>query len=160
MVTSLGCVHTPRVNIGKGAPAVYKTMAALDSEVRQHAASAGLEAALMELVKIRVSQINGCAFCLQLHTREAVVIGEDPTRLAVLPAWEETDWFSARERAALRLAEAVTLVADGQVPDEVYGQVAEVFTEAEIAAVAWVTIVINAYNRIAITSRYPVGPTS
>ncbi len=133
-------------------------MAALDTEVRQHAAATGLEPALVELVKIRVSQLNGCAFCLQLHTREAVAAGEDPTRLAVLPAWRETSWFSDRERAALRLAEAVTAIGDGQVPDEVYAEVAAVLSEPEVAAVAWVSIVMNAYNRLAITSRYPVGP--
>lgn len=155
-----GVVEAKRTDLGKAAPAAYKAMGVLAREVKFFTERAGLERPLFELVKIRVSQINGCAYCLDMHHRGALAEGEDPRRLAVLPAWRETTWFSARERAALRLAESVTLVADGQVPDSVYTAAGEVLGEDEIAAVSWLAITMNAFNRIAITSRYPVGPPS
>lgn len=152
--------HATRVHIGKVVPAAFKALVALNGEVAARAVEVGLEPVLVELVKIRCSQINGCAFCLQLHTREAVERGETPARLAVLPAWRETTYFSERERAALALAEAVTVVSAGQVPDRVYADAAASLTGEEIAAVSWVAITINAFNRVAITSRYPVGPVA
>jgi AhpD family alkylhydroperoxidase len=135
-----------------------RALAALDAEVTEQASAAGLDPRLVDLVKIRTSQINGCAYCLRLHTREALEHGEPAERLAVLPAWRETEYFSAQERAALALAEAVTLVSEGQVPDEVYEQAALHLSDAQIAAVSWVAVVINSFNRVAITSRYPVAP--
>lgn len=147
-----------RVNIGKAAPGAYKAVLALETEVRSHATASGLEPLLVELIKIRTSQINGCAFCLDMHTRDAMKAGETTERLAVLPAWRETTFFTERERAALRLAEAVTHIADGGVPDDVYRAAATALSEDEIAAATWVAVVINAWNRIAISSRYHVGP--
>ncbi|MFF7374064.1 carboxymuconolactone decarboxylase family protein [Streptomyces massasporeus] len=108
---------------------------------------------LLELVRIRASQINGCAFCLDLHTRDARGQGETEQRLHTLAAWRETPFFTERERAALALTEAVTLVHDGRVPDAVYAEAAEVFDENQIAALIWAATVINAYNRIAIATR-------
>ncbi|MFJ4559253.1 carboxymuconolactone decarboxylase family protein [Streptomyces massasporeus] len=108
---------------------------------------------LLELVRIRASQINGCAFCLDLHTRHARGQGETEQRLHTLAAWRETPFFTERERAALALTEAVTLVHDGRVPDAVYAEAAEVFDENQIAALIWAATVINAYNRIAIATR-------
>jgi len=150
-------METPRVNLGKAAPALYKGVVALDGEASQLAAQAGLAEGFTHLLRLRASQINQCAFCVRMHTRDALKSGESADRIAVLPAWRETSYFDAKERAALGLIEAVTLVAQGQVPDTVYADAAEVLDEAEIAAIEWLGVVINAWNRIAISSRYPVA---
>lgn len=147
-----------RVNLSKAAPNLYQAVADLDRQAIALCQSAGLAMGLAHLLKLRASQINGCAFCVRLHTRDALASGESADRISVLPAWRETSYFDAREQAALALVEAVTLIADGQVPDAVYAAAAAVLSEAEIAAVEWLALVINAWNRIAIPSRYPVGP--
>jgi AhpD family alkylhydroperoxidase len=149
--------NSPRVNIGKQHPAPYKALIALSSEVDETTSAAGLDPLLVELVKIRTSQINGCSFCLRMHTRDALKKGENPDRIAVLPAWEETGYFSETDRAALRLTEAITCVPDGHVSDEDYDAAAAVLTADQISAIAWLATVMNAFNRVAITSRYPVG---
>ena len=146
-----------RVTISKRDPASYKAMLALSAAVEEGAAAAGLDPLLIELVKIRTSQINGCAFCLRAHTRDALKQGESPDRLAVLPAWAETGYFTETERAALRLAEAITLVSEGHVSDEDYASAAAVLPGEQVAAVAWLTTAMNAMNRVAITSRYEVA---
>ncbi|MEU7646351.1 carboxymuconolactone decarboxylase family protein [Streptomyces huasconensis] len=146
-----------RVNIGKQHPASYKALIALSQEVEEAAATAGLDPLLIELLKIRASQINGCAFCLRMHTRDALKKGENPDRIAVLPGWEETGYFSETERAALRLTEAVTRVADGHVSDEEYNAAAAHLTADQISAVSWLAILMSAFNRVAITSRYRVN---
>ena len=148
---------SPRVNIGKQHPAAYKALIALSSEAEVAVAAAGLDPLLVELLRIRTSQINGCAFCLRMHTRAALKKGENPDRIAVLPAWEETGYFSETDRAALRLTEAITCVPDGHVGDEDYAAAAAVLTADQISAIAWLATVMNAFNRVAITSRYPVG---
>jgi AhpD family alkylhydroperoxidase len=107
----------------------------------------GLERSLLELVKIRASQINGCAFCLSMHTRDALKAGEREDRLAVLPAWRETDWFSDRERAALAWGEAVTTLEHRQVPDEVFAQARAQFSEKELADLTLAVVAINGWNR-------------
>ncbi|MGA4849489.1 carboxymuconolactone decarboxylase family protein [Streptomyces sp. G5(2025)] len=145
-----------RVNIGKQHPAAYKALIALSSQVEEAAAAAGLDPLLVELLKIRVSQINGCAFCLRMHARDALKKGENPDRIAVLPGWEETGYFSETDRAALRLTEAVTRVSDGHVSDEDYNAAAAVLTADQVSAVSWLATLMNAFNRVAITSRYPV----
>ncbi|QKW33498.1 carboxymuconolactone decarboxylase family protein [Actinomadura sp. NAK00032] len=149
--------NTRRVYIDKQHPSAYKALIALSSEVQEAAAEAGLDPLLIELVKIRTSQINGCAFCLRMHTRDALKNGENPDRIAVLPGWEETGYFSHTDRAALRLAEAVTRVSDGHVSDEEYGAAAAVLSPEQVSAVIWLTTVMNAFNRVAISSRYPVN---
>jgi AhpD family alkylhydroperoxidase len=111
-------------------------------------------------LKIRTSQINGCAFCLRMHTRDALKKGETPDRIAVLPGWEETDYFSETDRAALRLTEAITRVPDGHVSDEDFNAAAAVLTADQVSAIAWLATVMNAFNRVAITSRYRVAPVS
>jgi AhpD family alkylhydroperoxidase len=146
-----------RVNIGEQHPAAYKALIALSSEVEEAAAAAGLNPLLVELLRIRTSQINGCAFCLRMHTRDALKKGETPDRIAVLPGWEETDYFSETDRAALRLTEAITRVPDGHVSDEDFNAAAAVLTADQVSAIAWLATVMNAFNRVAITSRYPVG---
>ncbi|GIH28861.1 alkyl hydroperoxide reductase AhpD [Acrocarpospora phusangensis] len=146
-----------RVNIGKQHQASYKALLALSDAAEEGAAAAGLDPVLVELLKIRASQINGCAFCLRMHTRDAIKKGASTDILSVLPAWAETGYFSDVERAALRLTESITQVADGRVSDEDYAAVAEVLSEEQISAVAWLATVMNAFNRVAITSRYPVS---
>lgn len=149
--------NTQRISIDKHHPAAYKALISLSAEAEKAATAAGLDPLLAELVRIRASQINGCAFCLRMHTGDALKKGENPDRIAVLPAWEETGYFSDTDRAALRLTEAITRVADGHVSDEDYAAAATVLTADQISAVAWLTTVINAFNRVAITSRYHVA---
>ncbi|WP_351236090.1 carboxymuconolactone decarboxylase family protein [Streptomyces sp. NPDC002133] len=145
-----------RVNMGKQHPANYKALLALSSAVEETTTAAGLDPLLVELVKILTSQINGCAYCLKLHTRDALKKGENPDRIAVLHAWEETGYFSETDRAALRLAEAISRVSEGRVSDEDYNAAAAVLSADQVSAVAWLSTVMNAFNRVAITSRYPV----
>ncbi|EPJ38083.1 hypothetical protein STAFG_4903 [Streptomyces afghaniensis 772] len=128
-------------------------MGSLHAAAVSAAQDAKLEPELLELVRIRASQINGCAFCIDMHTRDARGQGETEQRIYALNAWRETPFFTERERAALALTEAVTLVHDGHVPDAVYAEAAGVFEENQIAALIWSVTVINAYNRIAIATR-------
>lgn len=144
------------MDIGKLHPAAYKQMATLDQSVRSALSEAGVTPQLAELVRIRVSQINGCAFCLRMHTRDAVAKGETADRLAVLAAWWESQYFTPHERAALALAEQVTSLS---VPESRRWDDGSL-TEEQASAVAWLATAMNAWNRIAITSHYPVGPES
>lgn len=114
----------------------------------------GLDPGLVELVKARASQINGCAHCAVLHADRLEAMGEDPRRLYVLPTWQEASYFTARERAALAWAEAVTRLPDG-IPDEVYEQARAAFTEEELVALTFVVGQINVYNRLAVCFREP-----
>jgi AhpD family alkylhydroperoxidase len=147
-----------RVNIGKHAPKLYQAVVELDSLATETAANASFTAGFTNLMRLRASQINQCAFCVRLHTSDAIAAGESVERISVLPAWRETDYFDARERAALELVEAITLIADGQVPTQVYERAAQKLSEEEISTIEWVSVVINTWNRIAISSRYPVKP--
>ena len=149
-----------RVNLGKALPKAYETMLQLDSQAMQAAQDAGWAKGFCHLLKLRASQINQCAFCLRMHGRDALATGESSDRLLVLAAWRESSYFSPKEGAALALVEAVTLVAQGQVPDVVYDEAKALLTDAEMAAVEWLAVVINAWNRIAIASRYPVAPAT
>ena len=147
---------TKRIGLG-GAPELYHAMAGLQAEVNKAGANAGLDPKLLELVKTRASQINGCAYCLDMHTRDALELGESPRRLFVLDGWRETDLFTEQEQAALALTEAMTkLSATQSVPDDVYEQAAKVFTEDQYRAVAWEVIAINSWNRMTITSHTPL----
>jgi len=147
----------PRVALKQVTPQVSAAMGALHVAAVGAANDAGLEPELLELVRIRASQINGCGFCLDMHTKDARAKGETEQRIYALNAWQEAAFFSPRERAALALTEAVTLVQDGRVPDDVYQAAADVFKEPELAALIWSAIVINAYNRVAIATRMPFG---
>jgi AhpD family alkylhydroperoxidase len=120
-------------------------------------AGKGVEKPLFELVKIRASQINGCAYCIDMHTKEARAAGETEQRIYALNAWRETPFFTERERAALEWTEAVTLVADTHVPDEIYERVAAHFKEAELVALTFAVVVINSWNRLSISFRPLVG---
>jgi AhpD family alkylhydroperoxidase len=147
-----------RVHLGKAGGGAYKALVAMSAEAERMATAAGLEGPLVELVKVRISQVNGCAFCLRMHAASAAKAGVTAEQLAVLPAWRETRYFSAAERAALALGEAITTVADGHVPDAVYAEAEAELDEGQIAAVGWLAVVMNSFNRVAITSRYDVGP--
>lgn len=147
----------PRVALKKITPDVSGAMGALHAAAVTAAMDAKVEPELLELIRVRASQINGCAFCLDMHTKDARAKGETEQRLYALSAWRETPFYTERERAGLALAEAVTLVHDGQVPDAVYAAAAEVFDEQQVAALVWAATVINAYNRIAIATRMVPG---
>ncbi|MFE5941586.1 carboxymuconolactone decarboxylase family protein [Streptomyces sp. NPDC056480] len=149
-----------RVYLDKQSPAAYRALVHTADAVRATAAEAGLDRILVELVNLRVSQINGCASCLDVHTRAALRAGETTRRLGVLPAWRDTELFTARERAALALAEATTDPADRLAQDRAYGAARTVLNDEEISAVIWVAITINAFNRVSILSRHPVRDTA
>lgn len=148
----------PHVNISKEFPAPYEAQLAFDKSCEEAAEAAGLPKILAELVKIRVSQLNGCAFCLRMHTRDAIATGETADRLAVLPAWWESQYFSAQEQAALVLAERVTRIGDEHTAPAAEVDIAGALDDRQIAAVTWLAVAINGWNRIAITSHYPVAP--
>jgi AhpD family alkylhydroperoxidase len=119
--------------------------------------ASGLEHALLELVKMRASQLNGCAYCLDMHSKDARAAGESEQRLYLLDAWRETSLYSERERAALAWTEAVTLVTDGHVPDEVYAAVSGHFTEQELVALTVAVVAVNSWNRLNIALRMEAG---
>ncbi|GAA4798562.1 carboxymuconolactone decarboxylase family protein [Streptomyces ziwulingensis] len=147
-----------RVYLDKQSPDAYQALVRTSEAVRGVAADAGLDRRLVELVNLRVSQINGCAYCLHVHTRAAVRAGETAQRLGVLAAWRDTEVFTAAERAALALAEATTDPADTHAQETAYAAAREVFDDDQISAVLWVAVTINAFNRVSILSRHPVRP--
>lgn len=142
------------VNLSKQHPDLYQDVVALNDHVAEAMSRSGLDPVVEDLIKVRVSQINGCAFCLRMHTRDAISHGVSTDRLAVLAAWWESQYFTAQERAALALAEEVTRLPvperrewdDGSLTDE------------QVSAVSWLAIVMNSWNRIAIRSHYRVAP--
>ncbi|MFI6358404.1 carboxymuconolactone decarboxylase family protein [Streptomyces sp. NPDC050743] len=149
---------TRRIFIDKQSPKAYHALVQTSEAVRTTAAEAGLDRTLVELVNLRVSQINGCAYCLHVHTRAALRAGDTPDRLGVLAAWRDTELFTPAERAALALAEATTAAADAAAQDAAYAAARDVLTDDQIAAVTWVAVTINAFNRVSIMSRHPVRP--
>jgi len=140
-----------RIDVTKVNPAAYQAAAALQSYVDKSA----FDAKLRELIKIRVSQINGCAFCIAMHTRDARKLGETEERMHLLDAWREAPVYSARERAALGWIEAITLVTQGHVPDEAFEAVRKQFSDQEIVDLTAAAVAINSWNRIAIAFRVP-----
>lgn len=152
-------VHTGtdhRVYVDKQSPQAYRALVETSEAVRGTAAEAGLDRILVELVNLRVSQLNGCAYCLDVHTRAALRAGETTRRLGTLAAWRDTELFTERERAALALAEATTHPADACAQETAYDAARRQFTDDEISAVVWVAITINAFNRVSILSKHPV----
>jgi len=143
----------PRLDVTKISPAAYKAVAGLQAYVDQ----SGLEKSLLELVKIRASQINGCAYCLVMHTNDARKQGETDDRMHLLNAWSEAPVFSARERAALAWTEALTRIESGHVPDAVYEEVRPHFDDKELSDLSLAVAAINAWNRLAISSRVVPG---
>lgn len=142
-----------RVDLGRVTPSDHVAMQNLAETAEENALASGLEPVLLELVRIRSSQINGCAFCLDLHTRQALSHGETEERLNELATWTESWLFTTRERAALGLAEAVTLVHDGHVSDDVYRAASDRFEDDQLAGLLWTITVVNAYNRLAVSTR-------
>ncbi|MCU1687980.1 MAG: alkylhydroperoxidase [Amycolatopsis sp.] len=142
---------TKRIQLSPGIPGAFKSLIAMSTEVERAAIEAGLDQKLLELVKTRASQLNGCAYCLDMHTTDAVKHGENPRRLFLLDAWRETDLFTEHERAALEVTEALTRLSQTQdLPDDVYERATNVFTEAQYKAVVWEVVVINSFNRLAV----------
>src|SRR6476661_7523840 len=142
-----------RMDYAKAAPGAMKAMSGLDA----YLARCGLEASLRELVKLRASQINGCAYCVDMHSLDARAGGETEQRLYALPVWQETPFFSERERAALLWTEKLTLLAVDHVPDEVYEQVRAHFTDEELADLTMVIATINVWNRFGVGFRSVPG---
>ena len=142
-----------RLHYGKVTPGVYEAMNAPD----QYLQACRLERTLILLVQLRVSQINGCAYCLDMHWKDLRAAGENEQRLYSLDAWRECPYYSDRERAALAWADAVTRVADGHVPDTVYDQARAQFSERELADLTLCVATINAWNRLSIAARLKPG---
>lgn len=138
-------------------PGAYDTYKAFADSIEKACADAGVDGLLVELVKMRASQLNACAYCLDLHSATALELGEDPRRLFVLDAWRETGLYTEQERAALELTESITRLAQTQeVPDEVYERAVAAFTEDQYAAVVWLILVINGWNRLTVPSHTPL----
>jgi AhpD family alkylhydroperoxidase len=143
----------PRLNYAKVAPGAYEAMDALDRYIQ----TCGVEKSLILLVQLRASQINGCAYCLDMHWKDLCAIGEHEQRLYSLDAWRECPYYTDRERAALEWTEAVTLIATGHVPDAIYEQVRRHFSEKELSDLTLAVATINAWNRLSIAGRLTPG---
>lgn len=143
----------PRIDYLRAAPGVYQAMLGLEKYLHQ----CGLSPSLLDLVKLRASQINGCAYCIDMHWKDLRAQGETEQRLYGLDAWEESPYYNARERAALAWTEALTNIRDGHVRDEVYEIVRQQFTEKELADLSLAVGAINTWNRLAIAARAVPG---
>jgi AhpD family alkylhydroperoxidase len=153
--------HTPgsaggRIFIDKQSPHAFHAFVQTSEAVRAVAAEAGLDRIVVELINVRVSQVNSCAYCLDLHSKAALRAGESTQRLNVLAAWRDTALFTPAERAALALAEAITDATDAAGQESAYEAARQELTDDQISAAAWVAITINAFNRVSIISRHPV----
>ncbi len=143
----------PRIKIASVSPGAYKAMLGLESYLRQ----SGLSTKLLDLIKLRVSQINGCAYCLDMHWKDLRAAGETEQRLYGLDAWRESPYYTEQERAALAWAEAVTVITDGHVPDPVFEQARRHFGEPELANLTLAIVAINGWNRLSIAFRVTPG---
>lgn len=146
-------VDPQRLNYGRALPEATRALQGLEKVV----ADSTLEERLRELVKLRASQINGCAYCVDMHTKDALAIGEDPQRLNLVAVWRESPGFTPRERAALAWTESITLLADTGAPDDDYEWMASEFDEAEQVALTLAIIAINGWNRLSVGFRTPAG---
>ena len=142
-----------RIDYRKASPGAFQAMLGLESHVQ----SSGLEHPLIELIKTRVSQLNGCGYCIDMHTKDALAAGETGQRLHLLAAWREAPFYTPRERAALAWAEAVTVISSNNLPDDLYAQVREQFDEKGVVELTLAIIAINSWNRMAIACRADVG---
>ena len=143
----------PRIDVTKYlGSGVGRAMLALSRETEKL-----MDKKLFHLIEIRASQLNGCAYCIDMHTKDARLAGETEQRIYALSAWHETPFFTERERAALEYTEAVTRVGDTHVPDEVFARVSKLFDEAEMVALTFAVVVINSWNRLSISFRVPPG---
>jgi AhpD family alkylhydroperoxidase len=144
------------VFLDKAHPAAWRALNGLGLKAKEAATEAGLDGTLIELLNVRISQINGCAYCLDMHVGDAVKNGESAQRLAVLSAWRDTTLFSEKERAALTLAEAITTISDTRARDHEGAQARRHLSADEFSAVSWLAIAMNAFNRVSIISQHPV----
>jgi AhpD family alkylhydroperoxidase len=147
---------TQHIFLDKQHPAVWRAINGLALKVKEAAAEAGIDAKTVELLNIRISQINGCAYCLDVHVKDAIQAGETHQRLAVLPAWRDTALFTDKERAALALVESITELPSQQIREQEEGFARRCLTEEEFSVVSWIAISMNAFNRVSITSHHPV----
>lgn len=145
-----------RIDINKLEPGAYKGMIGLEHYIR----STKLEPLLREMIKIRASQINGCAYCIDMHTQEALKLGEKQRRIFALSAWRESPLFSEKERSVLQLTEEVTLISKHGVSDETYKNVLKFYNENELAQIIMQVVIINSWNRIAISTNMIFDPES
>ncbi|HET7189122.1 MAG TPA: carboxymuconolactone decarboxylase family protein [Gemmatimonadaceae bacterium] len=144
---------TPRLDASKVSPDAYRAIMGLELYVRH----SGLEPSLIELIKLRASYMNGCAYCVDMHSKDARVDGETEQRIYAVPVWRETPFFSDRERAALAFTEAVTAIGQAGVPDDVYDEAKRFFSQDELVKLTMAIVTINAWNRVAITFRTEPG---
>lgn len=144
---------TQRLNYTQASPEGFKAIRSL----QEHVEGSGLEHSLLELVKMRASQINGCAFCLDMHSKDARAAGESEQRLYLLDAWRESPFYNARERAALAWTEALTLISASEVSDALYDEASQQFNEKELVDLSLAIIAINGWNRLAIPFRSEPG---
>jgi AhpD family alkylhydroperoxidase len=152
-VSPTGHPHAPRLDFAKAAPRAFKALIGFDAAARE-----GIDPALVELVQIRASLLNGCAYCLHMHTTDARKAGEDEARLHMIGVWREArNFFTGKEQAALALTEAVTLVSAGGVPDDVYAEAGRHFDEPELARLLALILTINTWNRIALSTAKVAG---
>jgi len=147
---------TEHLYLDKQHPALWKAISGLGLKVQEAAEEAGISRGLLELLNVRISQINGCAYCLDLHVRRAAEAGENAQRLAVLPAWRETALFTDKERAALALVESITELPDQRAREHAEAFARDCLSAEEFSAVSWVAVTMNAFNRVSITSHHPV----
>lgn len=147
---------TQHIFLDKQHPAVWRAINGLGLKVKEAAAEAGIDEKTVELLNVRISQINGCAYCLDLHVKDAVKAGETQQRLAVLPAWRDTALFTDKERAALALVESITELPSQQIREQEEGFARRCLTDEEFSVVSWIAISMNAFNRVSITSHHPV----
>jgi AhpD family alkylhydroperoxidase len=142
-----------RLNYWKTSPEVYKAMLALQTAVK----ASGMESSLLNLIQLRASQVNGCAFCIDMHTKDLRAGGETEQRIYMLDAWRESPFYSEREQAALAWTEAVTRITDGHVPDDVYEEARRQFSEDELVKLTLAIVTINSWNRFGIAFRLVPG---
>src|ERR1700727_1090849 len=155
MVTTTDDIRrtTRRLPFGSRAPGFLPAMSQLDRAATKELALAGIDPRVRELVRIRASQLNGCAYCIHTHTKDARAIGETEQRIYALSAWRETPFFTDRERAALAFAETVTMLADNHAPDDACAAVAAEYSEQEVAALISLIVMINAWNAVGVATR-------
>ena len=142
-----------RLDVEALAPTVYKAVAHLDKAATRQLDDADLDHHLRELVRVRASQLNGCAYCVDMHSKDARAVGETEQRIYALPAWRESSFFSVRERAALSFTESVTRLSETHVPDAAYEEVAAEFSPEEVGALLGLIVTINAWNALSVASR-------
>ncbi|HEJ9627153.1 MULTISPECIES: carboxymuconolactone decarboxylase family protein [Proteus] len=147
-----------RVSLSKKNAKAYGQLIDMSNNIDEQAILAGLEEGFVHLLKLRLSQINGCAFCVRLHSQDAQKCGVSIDKIALVATWKETEYFSEKEKSALSLAESVNLIHNEHVPDDIYQESAKYWDEAQLASIEWISIIIGAFNRVAIASRYSVKP--